>query len=83
MSPRKRLYPTESVKYMGVKIDANLTWQHHVDDLSIKLNRGNALFSKKGTKEISRLSCFKTDSMLRYVTFTLNVLMFISPDMSR
>ena len=35
----KRLYPTESVKYLGVKIDANLTWQHHVNDLSIKLNR--------------------------------------------
>ena len=31
----KRLYPTESVKYMGVKIDTNLTWQHHVNDLSI------------------------------------------------
>ena len=22
----KRLYPTESVKYLGVKIDANLSW---------------------------------------------------------
>ena len=31
----KRLYPTESVKYMGVKIDTNLTWQHHFNDLSI------------------------------------------------
>ena len=31
----KRLYPTESVKHLGVKIDANLTWQHHVNDLSI------------------------------------------------
>ena len=40
---RKRLYPTESVKYLGVKIDANLGWQYYVDDLSIKLNRGNAL----------------------------------------
>ena len=38
----KRLYLTESVKYLGVKIDANLTWQHHVHDLSIKLNRSNA-----------------------------------------
>ena len=35
----KRLYPTESVKYLGVKTDANLTWQHHVNDCSIKLNR--------------------------------------------
>ena len=42
----KRLYPTESVKYFGVKIDANLTWQHPVNDLSIKLNRANALFFK-------------------------------------
>ena len=23
----KRLYPTESVKYLGVKIDANFNWQ--------------------------------------------------------
>ena len=42
----KRLYPTESVKYLGVKTDTNLTWQHHVNDLSIKLNRANALLFK-------------------------------------
>ena len=42
----KRLYPTESVKYLGVKIDANLSWQYHVNDLSIKLNRANALLFK-------------------------------------
>ena len=37
---------SESVKYLGVKIDANLTWQHHVHDLSIKLNRANGLLFK-------------------------------------
>ena len=42
----KRVYPTESVKYLGVKIDANLSWQYHVNDLSIKLNRANALLFK-------------------------------------
>ena len=42
----KRLYPTESIKYLEVKIDAKLTWQHHVNDLSIKLNRANALLFK-------------------------------------
>ena len=42
----KRLYPTESVKYLYVKIDTSLTWQHHVSDLSIKLNRANALLFK-------------------------------------
>ena len=39
-------YPTKSVKYLGVKIDTNLTWQHHVNDLFIKLNRANALLFK-------------------------------------
>ena len=42
----KRLYPTESVKCLGVKIDANLVWQHHVSDLCIKLNRANGLLFK-------------------------------------
>ena len=42
----RRLYPTKSVKHMGVKIDANLTWQYHITDLSIKLNRANALLFK-------------------------------------
>ena len=31
----KRLYPSESVKCLGVKIDINLNWEHHVNDLSI------------------------------------------------
>ena len=38
----KRLYPTESVKYLGVKIDGNLSWQYHVNGLPI----ANALLSK-------------------------------------
>ena len=42
----KRIYPTESVKYLDVNIDTSLTWQHHVNDLSIKLNRANALLFK-------------------------------------
>ena len=42
----KRLYPTESVKYLGVEIDTNLSWQYHGNDLSVKLNRANALLFK-------------------------------------
>ena len=42
----KRLYPAESVKYLGVKINTNLSWQYHVNDLSVKLNRANALLFK-------------------------------------
>ena len=42
----KRLYLTESVKYLGVKIVTNLSWQYHGNDLSIKLNRANVLLFK-------------------------------------
>ena len=42
----KRLYTTESVKYLGVNIDTNLSWQYHINDLSIKMNRANALYFK-------------------------------------
>ena len=38
----KRLYPTESIKYLEMKV----SWQYHDIDLSIKLNRGNALLFK-------------------------------------
>ena len=31
----KRLYPTESVKYLGVKIDTKLSWQYLLNDVSI------------------------------------------------
>ena len=33
-----------SVKYLDVKTDTNFSWKYHVNDLSIKLNRANALF---------------------------------------
>ena len=36
---RKRLYPSKSVKYLGIKIDENLTWKQHIHDIAIKLNR--------------------------------------------
>ena len=45
---RKRLYPTPSVKYLEVKIDKNLNWYHHINDLKAKLYRANALLFKIG-----------------------------------
>ena len=42
----KILYSTESAKYLGVKIDTDLSRQYHVNDLHIKLNRANALLFK-------------------------------------
>ena len=43
---RKRLYPTDSVKYLGIIIDKNLIWKHQDSDIAIKLNRVNALLFK-------------------------------------
>ena len=36
---RIRLYPTPSVKHLGVKIDENLNWRNHIFNLAAKLNR--------------------------------------------
>ena len=72
----KRLYPTESVKYLGVKIDANLTWQHHVNDLSIKLNRANALLfkiRKYVSPKILRSIYFAIYDRYRKFSITVNV----------
>ena len=42
----KRLYPTESVIQLGEKNDINLSWQYHVNELSIKVDIANALLFK-------------------------------------
>ena len=43
---RKRLYLSNSVKYLGVKIEENLTWKDHIHDIATKPNRANALLFK-------------------------------------
>ena len=43
---RKRLYPTDRVKYLDNRIDENFNWKQHVSDIIIKLNRANALLFK-------------------------------------
>ena len=67
---RKRLYSTESVKYLSVKIDTNPSCQYHVNDLSIKLNRANILLfkiRKYVILKILRSICFAFfDSYLSY-----------------
>ena len=43
---RKRLYPSKSVKYLGLKIDESLDWKVQTHDIATKLNRANALLYK-------------------------------------
>ena len=60
------LYLTESVKYLGVKINTNLCWHYSVNELSIKLNRANALLFKM-RRHVSK---YLDPSLLLYLTPT-------------
>ena len=42
----KRFYPTRSVKYLGIKVDENLTWIDHINDIAIKLDKASAILFK-------------------------------------
>ena len=42
----KRLYPSNSVKFLGIKIDRFLYWHDQVNSIAVKLNRANALLLK-------------------------------------
>ena len=41
-----KTFLNDSGKYFGVKIDRNLSWKSHIEYLSVKLNRANALLFK-------------------------------------
>ena len=42
----KRLFTIKTVKYLGIKIDESLAWNEHINNIAIKLNRGNAMLYK-------------------------------------
>ena len=39
--------PSQSVRYLGIKVDQNLNWKDHISDIAVKLNRANALLFEK------------------------------------
>ena len=43
---RKRLYQTKYLRYLGIKIDENLNWKIHIDNLASKINIANAVLAK-------------------------------------
>ena len=42
----KRLYETDSVKYLGIQSDKRLTWKQHINHVALKLNKANSMLSK-------------------------------------
>ena len=41
-----KLTPVDYIKYLGMYIDKNLDWNHHILELIKKLNRANGILSK-------------------------------------
>ena len=70
---RKRLYPSNSVKYLSAKIDENITWKDHIHDIATKLNSANALLFK--IRDYVNFSTLKSiyfaifDSYINYANF--------------
>ena len=65
---KKRLYPSKSVKYLGVKTDENLNWKDQTNDIVAKLNRANALLYK-----IRNYVSFNTSKVISFVIFDSHV----------
>ena len=71
---RKKLHPVESARYLGVIVDENLSQKKHVNDISHKLIRGNAILFKirnyvnKGTLRTVYFEIFH--SYINYVPIT-------------
>ena len=42
----KKLYWADSVKYLKIDLDKYITWKHQINNVSIKLNKTNAMLSK-------------------------------------
>ena len=60
----KRLYETDSVKYLGIQIGKRLTWRQHINHVALKLNKANAMFSK-----LRHVSDIKTLRSVYYAIF--------------
>ena len=60
----KRLYSSNSIKYIGLKIGGSLHWHNQVNSIAVKRNRANALLLK-----IKNYVNIKTLRNIYFVTF--------------
>ena len=65
---RKRLYPSISIRYLGVKVDGNLNRKDHIHDVAIRLKRANALLFK-----IRNYVDFKTLKSIYFAIFDSHI----------
>ena len=63
----KKLYPSNSIKYLGVRIDRFLHWYDQMNKIAVKLDRANALLLE--IRNYVKLKTLKV-SILQYLTLT-------------
>ena len=67
----KKLFQTYSFKYLGIKIDKQLSCRKHISEVAIKLNRANAMLSEVreyiSTDTVKSIYYAIFDSHLNYV----------------
>ena len=68
----KGLYPTDSVEYLGVKIDSKLNWKSHVNAVATKLNQANAMLYK--VRDFVNMQIFLNQYIMHYLNHTLTIL---------
>ena len=66
----KRLFPTSSVKYLGVLLDEHLTWSSQISHVHIKLNRAIEYTASQDTKQTIMYS-------KQYTIFFLELIFFM------
>ena len=66
----KRLFPTSSVKYLGVLLDEHLTWSSQISHVQIKLNRAIEYSASQDTKQTFMYS-------KQYTIFFLELIFFM------
>ena len=60
---KQRLPFSNNVKYLGIKIDENLNWKYHINEVSIKLIRANAILFK--------IRNYVNPKVLRFIYFAI------------
>ena len=63
----KRLYPSNSVKSLGIKIDRLLHWHDQVNSIAVKLNRANTLLTL-----LLKIKNYVNTKTLRNIYFAIN-----------
>ena len=60
----KKLYPSTYIKYLGIFLDKNLSWEKHINVTSLKLRRANGALAK--------LRHYVVSNLLFYPEFTMS-----------